>query len=97
MSDKQKKIMYLHVLSSLTACIRAVVDENEFSEKHFQEYVVGINEVAHRLLNRVIDLVTESNIWDDKKIELILDDIVESYPCVSSCINSALDNAQLIS
>ena len=65
MDDAQRIRFYESLAHSLTISIRSVWSDDNLSEKEKVDRIKWINEISHRVINRIIDLRYQPSTWSD--------------------------------
>ena len=65
MDEVQRICFYESLAHSLTISIRSVWSDNDLSDKEKVDRMKWINEISHRVINRIVDLRYEHSAWSD--------------------------------
>jgi hypothetical protein len=93
LSKEQKKVFYILFSNNLTTSIRCVFSEKKLSESDKIECVKSINEISHRLLNRLFDLELNHNTWCEADVWGMIKNIVRLNKNIQSHVGNAISRA----
>ena len=92
LSNKRKIIFYSLSANYLTTCIRDILENQEIDSAEKLDQLKYINVVSHRLLNRLFDLQTESNSWNESDIWNMVKDAVKSKTEIRDYVGNAISH-----
>ena len=92
-SEEEKSKFYRHLSLNMTVAIRSIWSDEELEDKAKIIKIKWINEVHHRIINRLADLADERPIGTDLQVWEMIQDYAKENPAIKSELSQSIISA----